>query len=288
MSIREIILSCTIALTATACQPPLGTLGEVEKVETGFGFVEGPCATANGDLYFTDVINDKVYQYDTKGNLKVILDSTAWGNGLFVRPDGSFLMAQSKGLHLIAVSTDLSYDTLATGYEGNPFNSPNDVWEMPSGGIYFSDPNYNPNKEVEHESVYYIEPSNRKVIRATEDLVRPNGLIGSQDGLSLYITDHGDNKTWKYQVNTDGTLSNKELFAQLGGDGVTMDMEGRLYITNLPNSSVDVFDDNGSLILQIPIPEVPSNVAFGGIDNDELFITARTSLYKVKMNTRGS
>ena len=95
----------------------------------------------------------------------------------------------------------------------------------------------------------------------TKSLKNPNGLVGSQEDSILYITDHGDNKTWSFNI-INGNLTDKTLFVELGGDGMTLDEKGNVYITNLTNSSVDVFTKDGALVQQIKVPETPSNVAF--------------------------
>jgi L-ascorbate metabolism protein UlaG (beta-lactamase superfamily) len=139
--------------------------------------------------------------------------------------------------------------------------------------------------EQDGEHVYYLPPDDKKIIRVIDDMVRPNGLIGTPDGKLLYVTDHGGNKTFAYTINENGTLSNKKLFAPEGSDGMTIDNEGNIYLTT---SAVTVYNKNGEKIESIEIPERPANVTFGGKDNQTLFITARTSLYSVRMRTKGA
>jgi gluconolactonase len=111
-------------------------------------------------------------------------------------------------------------------------------------------------------------------------MVRPNGIIGTADGKTLYVADHGGGKTFVYTINEDGTLSNKKLFAPEGSDGMTIDNEGNVYLTT---NVVAVYNKNGERIETIEVPEQPANICFGGKDKRTLFITARTSLYSVRM-----
>ena len=132
--------------------------------------------------------------------------------------------------------------------------------------------------------MYYLLPDKSKVIRVIDDMVRPNGVIGTVDGKVLYVADHGGKKIWRYDINKDGTLTNKTLFAPEGSDGMTIDNLGNIYLTN---KAVMVYSSKGKKITQIDTPEQPSNVCFGGKDDNQLFITARKSLYCIQMKVHG-
>jgi gluconolactonase len=119
------------------------------------------------------------------------------------------------------------------------------------------------------------------VVRVTDDLVRPNGVTGTEDGSILYIADHGGSKTYRYSILEDGTLADKQLFADEGSDGLTIDSRGNVYLTN---TAVKVYNPAGRLIETIEVPERPTNVCFGGKFGKTLYITARTSVYKLEMN----
>jgi len=116
-------------------------------------------------------------------------------------------------------------------------------------------------------------------------MVRPNGLIGTPNGKKLYITDQGGGKTYVYKVNKDGTLSDKQLFAPEGADGMTIDNKGNVY---LATKAVSIYDKNGQKVQEIQVPEQPSNITFGGKNDKTLFITARTSLYSIPMEVKGA
>jgi len=119
-----------------------------------------------------------------------------------------------------------------------------------------------------------------------DDLLQPNGIIGSPDGKTMYITDIKDNKTYRYSIESDGSLSDKHLFCEMGSDGMTLDSQGNLYLTNA--KGVVVFDSKGVQIELIKTPEPwTANVCFGGSDMKSLFITAKTGLYRMRMNVSG-
>lgn len=174
---------------------------------------------------------------------------------------------------------------VADTYNGLRFNKPNDLWIDPKGGIYFSDPIYGKSPRYQDgEHVYYVSPDRKTILRVVDDMVRPNGLIGTIDGKVLYITDHGAKKTYRYTINEDGTLSGKSLFVEIGADGMTLDVEGNLYLTE---ADVLVYDSAGNLIEKIEIPERSTNVTFGGKEGKTLYITARQSVYSIETRVKG-
>ena len=152
---------------------------------------------------------------------------------------------------------------LADNYQGKQFNSLNDLWIDPKGGVCFSDPRYGDRGGMEQdgEHVYYLSPDRKTLTRVISDMVRPNGVIGTPDGKTLYVADNGDNKTFVYKVNEDGTLAGKKLFAPEGSDGMTIDNEGNVYLTT---KVVAVYNKDGQKIESISVPEQPANVTFGG------------------------
>ena len=147
-----------------------------------------------------------------------------------------------------------------------------------------TDPRYGRSRDnlpQDGEHVYYITGDPKKVVRVCDDLVRPNGVTGTQDGSILYVADHGAGKTYRYSIMKDGSLTDKQLFAEEGSDGMTIDSKGNVYLTN---TAVKVYNPAGRLMETIEVPERPTNVCFGGKDGKTLYITARTSVYKIDMN----
>jgi len=133
--------------------------------------------------------------------------------------------------------------------------------------------------------VYLLE-KNKKPIIVADDLVQPNGIIGTADGKYLYVADIGDSKTYRYRIAADGKLVEKHLFTNMGSDGMTIDDQGNVYLTG---NGVTVFNKEGKQIEQIPVPEEwTGNICFGGKDNRSLFITASKSIYTLKMKVKGA
>ncbi len=261
---------------------------EAKKLAGDFQFTEGPAADARGDVYFSDIPANRILKWSVEeGKLSTFLENSGGANGLYFDKDGNLLACQGGERRLVSISPQGEVTVLADKYEGKRFNSPNDLWIDPNGGVYFTDPRYGgrDGMEMDGEHVYYLTPDHKKVIRVIDDMTRPNGVIGAPNGQRLYVADHGANKTYVYRINGDGTLTDKQLFAEQGSDGMTIDARGNVYLTG---KTVTVYNRRGEKIAEIPVPEGPANVTFGGRNNQTLFITARTSLYSVPTEIRGA
>ena len=258
----------------------------VQKLAGGFKFTEGPAADAMGNIFFTDIPNNRIHKWSLDGKLSTFMENSGGANGLFFDREGNLLVCAGGRGQLVSIDPQGRVTMLADKYEGKRLNSPNDLWRHPEGGIYFTDPRYGQrdNLPQDGEHVYFLSADHKRLIRVIDDMVRPNGVIGTADGRLLYVADHGANKTYVYIINPDGTLSDKRLFAPEGSDGMTLDEQGNVYLTG---KAVSVFDASGKKIETIEVPEKPSNVSFGGRDMKTLFITARTSLYSLQMRIRG-
>jgi len=278
------MLSCMVV---TAQVPDEGIMvpgAKLEKVADGFTFTEGVASDASGNVYFSDIPASRIHYYDHTNQGKIFLENSNRANGLHVDQTGNIIACEGdEGGRLVQVSPEGSVSIIAEGYDGKSFNSPNDLWESPNGGFYMTDPRYGRSRDnlpQDGEHVYYIARDRKKVVRVTDDLVRPNGVTGSMDGSILYVADPGSGKTYRYTILKDGTVTDKQLFTDEGSDGMTIDSQGNVYLTN---TAVKVYNPAGRLIETIEVPESPTNVAFGGKNGKTLYITARTSVYKLEM-----
>jgi gluconolactonase len=264
---------------------------KVQKLSGGFKFTEGPAADAQGNVFFTDQPNNRILKWSVDGELSTFHESPGRANGLYFDKKGNLLACADLNNELWSIDMQGNATVLVRDYKGKKLNGPNDLWEDPKGGIYFTDPFYKRpywNRgpmEQDGKHVYYLKPNRKDLIRVTNDLVTPNGIIGTPDGKLLYVADLGDKKTYVYNTNADGTLSNKKLFCPMGSDGMTIDNEGNIYLTG---RGVTVFNSAGEKIGHIPIDAGwTANVCFGGEDRHTLFITAQTSLYSLRMRVKG-
>jgi gluconolactonase len=265
--------------------------GEVVKLTGGLTFSEGPAADKEGNVFFTDIPVNKIHQWTTGNKLKLFRDSTGAANGLFFDGDGHLIACEGGNRQVTSISMAGEKTVLTERYQGKRYNRPNDLWIDPKGGVYFSDPAYGVDSsllEMDVEGVYYLNPSRDQVIRVCDDLVRPNGIIGTKDGKSLYVTDHYGKQTWRYAIQPDGSLTEKTPFVGMGCDGLTTDERGNVYLTNMDDHTIDVYSPEADLQLRIPLPERPTNICFGGEKHNTLFITTVTSLYSITMNVQGN
>jgi len=258
---------------------------KVKKLVSGFKFTEGPTCDPEGNIFFTDPHSNRIHKWSLDGKLSTFLDPSGGAIGLFFDRDGSLLACAGADRKLVSIDSKGNVTVLADKYDNKLLNEPNDLWLDPKGGIYFSDP-YWLSKVIEQdgEHVYYLSPDRTEVIRVIDNMVKPNGITGSPDGKLLYVADGGDNRTFVYTINPDGTLSDKKLFAPEGFDGMTTDSEGNVYMTG---KSVSVYNPAGEKIETIEVPETSSNLCFGGRDKKTLYITASQSLYSIRMRVKG-
>ncbi len=263
--------------------------GELVQIKDGFTFTEGGAKDAQGNIYFTDIPNNRIHKWNPKTNkVSVFKEDSRGANGCWIDKKGNLIVCEHQGRGLYQVDKDGNRITIIDAYEGKKLNSPNDLWMDKRGGIYFTDPRYGKNRddmEQDGEHVYYLSPNRKKLTRVADDLVRPNGVLGTPDGTTLYIADHGGGNTYAYDIKSDGTLKNKRLFVDEGSDGVTLDHKGNVYLTS---SAVRIFSSDGKFIEEIVTPKNPANVSFGGEENKTLFITARDAVYSIEMKVKGA
>jgi gluconolactonase len=266
---------------------------EVVRLAGGFSFTEGPAVDHQGNVYFTDQPNNKIHIWTINGKPETFLENSGRANGLYFDLTGNLLSCSDMDNQLWSISvSDKSHTKLVLNYDGKKLNGPNDLWVHPGGGIYFTDPLYvrpywtrNPEMEQDGEHVYYLSPDRKTLVRVATDLIKPNGIVGTPDGKLLYVADIGANKTFVYEILSDGSLSNKQLFTELGSDGMTIDEKGNVYLTG---DGVTIFNKKGKKIghIQVDAPWT-ANVCFGTKGMKTLFITASDGLFAVEMKVKG-
>lgn len=290
-----LLLICSFAsqCAAVASEDSIIAAGaKLEKLADGYSFTEGPAADADGNVFFTDQPNDRILEWKTDGTVSTFMQPCGRSNGLCFDKKGNLWACADEKNELWRIDPDKKVTVVVKDHEGKMLNGPNDLWIRPDGGIYFTDPLYKrdywTNKSVTRtaEAVYYLPPGGKSPICVADDLKKPNGIIGTPDGKILYVADIGGKKTYRFDIQSDGTLKNKKLFCELGSDGMTIDQQGNVYLTG---NGVTVFDKDGKKIEHIGVPERwTANVCFGGKDRQMLFITASKSVYGMKMKVKGA
>jgi gluconolactonase len=264
----------------------------LEKVAGSFGFTEGPVWDPRGFLYVSDEEKNKLVRVYPDGRVETMLE--------IGDPDGSTLDAKGRLVTtasvlraIIQVDPDGKYKVLADKYDAKKFNSPNDVILGPDGALYFTDPTLDLPKgekqELSYQGVYRLGMDG-SVRLLTTDLAQPNGLAFSPDGQRLYIDDTERKDIRVYEVGSNGELKNGRLFGKEAGsggvpDGMRVDRQGNIFVTG--PGGIWVWDPQGNHLGTILIPESTANLNWGDADYRTLYITASTSVYRLKTKTRG-
>lgn len=275
--------------------PGIGPVGEIKKLHTGLQFTEGPAADRHGNLYFSDIPANKIYKLDSAGMLSTFLEPSNHTNGLMVNGAGRIVACEMDGRIVEIDPETKAVQALAAEYNGKRFNAPNDLVLDRQGGVYFTDPHFRAPMPLPQEKVaVYYRNAGGMVTRLVDDLRAPNGVILSPDEKHLYVVPTMQKEMMVYAVESAGKLGPGRVFCSLqqpegkdntGGDGLTIDSKGNLYITS--GLGVQVFNPEGKLLGILKFPEQPANCTFAGPGNKTLFVTARTSLYSVEMEVAG-
>ncbi len=296
------VLICFVAsfsIHSTACGQStikrVGEFGNVELIQGGFQFTEGPAATPDGSVYFTDIPAESIFRLTPAGKVELFLKPSLHANGLMYGGDGNLLACQMDG-QLAAINLkSKETQVLSSEYSGKRFNACNDLVIDRSGGIYFTDPRYRaPEPWPQGKEAFYYRSKAGKVSRLGDSLIAPNGIALSPDENKLYVVPSMDSKTMVYEIVEPGKLGEGRVLCSLkqkpgesdkGGDGLAVDVDGNLYITT--GLGIQVVSPEGELLGIIQVPEHPANCAFGGPDHKTLFITARNGFYRCSSPIEG-
>jgi gluconolactonase len=294
--------------------------GAVPAVAARTSFLEGPAVDAAGDLYFSDLIGNRILKMTPEGVVSVFRPDSGRTNGNTFDAEGRLISCegaeQGPGGRRRVVRTDLktgAQTVLTDRYEGKRYNAPNDVCVDSRGRIWFTDPYYGEDVkslEMRAEAVYRIDPDGHVARVASQpEIERPNGIAVTPDAKTLYLIDShprvgGSRKVWAFDVSTEGVLSRQRLVYDFapgrGGDGMRLDTRGNLWVAagiTLPRTNgetdgvppgVYVLTPDGQLLGRIPIPEdVITNLAFGGPDRKTLYVTAGKSIFRMPIAVQG-
>jgi gluconolactonase len=291
------LLLATLPAQVTFHQPAgkelVGKDVKIERLHTGMKFVEGPVWIARDSaLVFSDIPRAKLLRWTAKGGVVDWRDSEQ-SNGNTLDLDGKLLSAQHGGRNLIrhsSLEAKSVSSVLASACDGRKFHSPNDVVVRNDGTIWFTDPTYGLRQrkpEAEGNFVYRLDEKTGTVTVVQRDFAMPNGICFSPDHERIYIADSGKKqRVGAFSIQKDGALSAPLFWLEGGADGMRCDCRGNLYTT--ARDGVRIYSQEGKHLVTIKLPESPSNCAFGGAESRQLFVTARTSLYRLNLRVSGA
>ena len=274
----------------------------LERIVPGNTFTEGPVwQAAEGALYWTDIIGDKILRWSQGKGVSVVMGPAGHPDGLTLDREGRIIVAGWGARTVWRIEADGSSTVLASRYEGRKFNSPNDIIVKSDGAVYWTDPNgglYNVGmcdqdvqKYLRFQGVYRLSPDGADLTLIADDFEGPNGLCFSPDESLLYINDTPRRHIRVFDVQPDGSVKNGRIFYEDKHvepgvpDGMKVDVEGNVYCTG--SAGIHVIDPAGNLLGRIKVPDLVANHAWGEADWRSLYITARASVYRVRLNIPG-
>jgi gluconolactonase len=313
-------------LDAAAASRIVPENAQLERVATGFDkWTEGPVWTRDGSLLFAEIPANSIVRWRPGGKASVFLHPSGYtgttpysgpepgSNGMTLDASGRVTVAghaRRNVWRLETLSPSGQVTVLADSYQGKPLNSPNDLVYKSDGSLYFTDPPYglptqsdqDPEKKLPFNGVYRIpdaerqqpgsKPDRDRLQLIIKDLPRPNGIAFSPDEKYLYVSDSGKQVWMRYTVAGDGSVTNGDVFTDINGpqgiggpDGIKVDTKGNLYGSG--PGGVWIISPAGKHIITIPVPERVGNLAWGDQDGKALYITASTSIYRIRLNIPG-
>ncbi len=280
-----------LELQAEVPQPPVAAAYPgVERVGTGFAFVEGPVWSPKGFLIFSDIYNSRIMRSGKPDQFEIYRNYTNAANGNSMDTAGRLYTCERDGRRVSRMEKDGKITVLASEWEGKRLNSPNDVVVRRDGHVYFTDPASKAvlePQELGFSGVFHITPRG-KVSLVTKKMARPNGVAVTPDGRTLYVADSQERTILAYTLDAQGNPSAERTFiANMEGspDGLRVAANGNVYIAA---KGIAVYSPEGKLIRTIDFPEAPANCAFGDQDLKTLYVTARTSVYRVRIPDKGA
>ena len=280
---------------------PFAPEAAIERIATGFVFTEG--ALWHGErsfLLFSDIIGNQMHRWDAESGVSSFRQPSHMANGNTWDRQGRLLTCEHATSRVTRTEHDGSITVLASHFEGRALNSPNDIVVKSDGAVYFTDPIFGRRSphgvprepELDHSSVYRIDPTSGALTRLSPRLEQPNGLCLSLDESLMYVNDSPRKQIHVFPVMTDGSLGEGRLFATLPGeepgvpDGMKVDTVGHIYCCG--PGGIHVLTSQGHRIARIRFPEKSCNFAFGDADHRTLYVTACTSVYRMRLSVPGT
>jgi gluconolactonase len=263
---------------------------KIEKVAAANRFTEGPVWSKEGFLIFSDVPNNMVKKFIPGTGVASFRNNTNGTNGHAFDSQGRLYACETRGRRVARLNKKGEWETIADRYQGKRLNAPNDIVVRKDGHVFFTDPAFGAQadtRELDFYGIYHISPKGELTLLA-QPKGRPNGITLSPNGRILYVSNSDERNLYAYDIDGSGKASNERVLIQdIDGppDGIRTDEKGNLYITC---RQLAIYTPQGKLIRMIDFPEQPRNCAFGDPDFQTLYVTAQTSVYRVRLNVKGA
>lgn len=282
-------LALLLAAGAVSCAQDFSEL-RIERAATGYRFTEGPVWSREGYLLFSDVPANRIIKLTPPNATSIFRENSGAANGNTFDSKGNLYTCEGANHRVSRTAPKGKIEILADTFEGKPFNAPNDIVVSKEGHVFFTDPafgNQADSKQIAFFGVYHVTPKGE--VNAVARLqTRPNGIALSPNGRILYIANSDERNVRAYDVDRSGATSNERVVIKgIDGvpDGIKVDEKGNIYVTC---RGVAIYSPSGILLRMIDMPETPANCAFGDADQQTLYVTARTSVYRIRLNVKGA
>jgi gluconolactonase len=278
-----------IALAACCAAQDLENY-RIERVATGFTYVDGPAWSRDGYLVFSDIPNNQILLWHSGDKPGLLRSDSNGTNGNAFDSQGRLYTCEEHARRVVRTGKNGRIEVLADKWQGKRLNAPNDIVVRRDGHVWFTDPAFGPandHRELDFYGVYHISPKGALEVIAKPN-GRPNGIALAQDGRTLYVTNSDEHNVRAYDVARNGETSNERLVVSgIEGvpNGMKLDEKGNLYVTA---KKLYVYQPDGHPLGAVQFDETPSNCAFGGPDMDVLFVTAHTTVYLVRFGVNGA
>ncbi len=262
----------------------------IERVAANYSFTEGPVWSREGFLLFSDIPTDRIIKLTPGEGNSVFREKSNGANGNAIDEKGRVYSCESRTRRVVRSDKKGSIEVLAEKWQGKRLNAPNDLAVTKNGHVYFTDPAFgsqSDSRELDFYGVYHIPPKGEMELIA-KPKGRPNGIALSPNGKTLYVANSDEHNVRAYDIEKNGSVTNERvLISNISGvpDGLKTDEKGNLYIAA---KHLEIYNAEGKFIREIEIPETPSNVAFGDADLQGLYVTARTSVYRIRLDVKGA
>lgn len=282
------------------CNQVVGANSQLEQIATGFLFTEGAMWDGTSqELIFSDIPGDIMRKWSAENGITTFRQPSAKTNGNYFDLEGRLISCEHINSRVVRQEHDGTITVLATHYDGKELNSPNDIVVTSAGAIYFTDPSYGRmdvfgllrEQDLDFQGVYRLDPDSGDLALLASDFAQPNGLTFSLDEKQLFVNDTDRGHIRVFAVAADGSLAGGDVWAVPQGpgdggvDGMKIDSAGNLYTTG--PGGLFVYAPDGTCLGLIQVPEVAANFTWGDDDLKTIYITASTSLYRIRVNVPG-